>query len=178
MKRQKIIIGSIVEIILSDTQKALGRIYPNNKLLVYDKPFDIDHSFALNDLNFTQKLFIVSIYEWVIKKGHFSIIAFAPLTEQELLLDEPMFWQSNDNFQNCILLYPDLTEVKVSPKECVGFERLGVFDDIGIIKRINDMFGGVKKFYGYYDNLVRNTDSVDPKMHNPMDYFNSIELNY
>ena len=174
MKGKKKVIGSIVEIPLGNGKKGVARVYPYQLLLVYKLIFDSSYLITKEDVLGAEMLFIVAVFKNSITG--FNLVDFIEITEEEKKSIPPTFWQSGDKYTNCKLAYyQDNSEINVSPEECIGYERAGVFDGLGIIKRTNDQLNGVSKYYGYYDNLVRNTDDRDLKKYDPKNYFNSIE---
>ncbi len=172
MKRQKFIEGSFVEIQLSDTKKAIGRLLPNFELRVYNKVFESSENVDLDDLVNQEIFFEVGIFKWVITKGYFSVIGYKELSEAENANRKPKFWQDKYDMNNCILLYPDGREENVTPQECVGLESTGAFDDIGVVKRINDHLNGNKFYYGFFNNLIRKTDAPNGGKVIPEHFFN------
>ncbi len=84
--------------------------------------------------------FQVGIHVGVPGKGRFEIIEKPGLTQVDIDAMKPKFWQDIGNPFNCILLYPDGTEKKVTPEECIGLERIGAAEFRHVLWRIDAVF--------------------------------------
>lgn len=87
--------------------------------------------------------FEVPIHVSVIGKGKFETIEKTPLLKSDIDKMKPQFWQDIGDPSNCRLIFPDGSERKATPEECVGLEPLGAADHIHVLWQIDRDFNGI-----------------------------------
>lgn len=87
--------------------------------------------------------FEVPIHVGVIGKGKFEIVEKVPLLQSDIDAMKPQYWQDIADPSNCVLVFPDGSERKATPEECVGLEALGAADYVHILWQIDRDFNGV-----------------------------------
>src|SRR5690242_13286620 len=146
-KKQKFIEGSIVRIELSINKVVYGRLLPGFKICIYDFLNKSDTNISIEEIIQKKTLVFVSIYKSVIVDGFFEIIGYKKLEVEEIDNIPPFFHQEIGDFTQCTLSWVDGTEKRVTPDECVGLERLVVWDAITLIQRIEDYYINKKNPY-------------------------------
>lgn len=121
-----------------------GRLLKAGTLGVYAKVFDYPLTPPLlPQLAHFHFAFEVPIHVGVIGKGKFEIVERTPLLQSDVAKMKPQFWQDIGDPSNCRLIFPDGSERKATPEECVGLEPLGAFDYIHVLWQIDRDFNGV-----------------------------------
>jgi len=160
-KRQRIKDGAIVKIKLTDDRMVFARLMVG-KIAVYDfvamqsNPIPETETIIGNPV-----IFYSSVYNDVITKGLFEIIGFKALTRDEIDQVPPVFTQDLVNIDDCTISYQDGRQLKGTPDDCIGLERLSVWEASAVTKRIEDHYGGKRNFYVELDKPILSKD--DPR---------------
>lgn len=83
------------------------------------------------------------IHVGVIGKGKFEVAEKNPLLQSDIDKMKPQYWQDIDDLANCVIVYPDGSERKAAPEECIGLEALGAWNHIHILWYIDKDFNGI-----------------------------------
>ncbi len=160
-KRQKIKEGAIVKIELSDNRLAFGRLLPGGHIGIYDLVIKQSDTIPTIDKIIEYPIIIYSmIFDHIIKKGIFEITGFKELSHDDVNKIPPHFNQDMINY-NCTIYYINSKEIEATPEDCIGLEPSLIWDASGIIKRIEDHYGGKKNFDVEYNKVILSED--DPR---------------
>ena len=140
-KRQKITIGSVLEIPIDGKYYVYAQILPHSECVFFNfksKSPLVDYR-VLND---TPILFVLGVYNYVITKGLWKKVGKLPIREELNTL--PLAYMY-DRFTNKFCLYNNNTgEITPSTKEAVrGLERAAVWGENHVVDRIRDYYNGV-----------------------------------
>jgi len=147
IKRQKIKDGAVVKINISDNRLIFGRLM-KSRIAIYD--FIVLESEVLPDVEIiiSKPIFLYcKVYNDVITKGFFEIIALKELTETEIEKIPPGFTQDIVDINKCVIYYHDGREFKARPQDCIGLERSSVWEAEGLAERIQDYYSGKKNYH-------------------------------
>ena len=141
-KNEKLEIGGIFTIPLPNRLFGYGRILEKSNIAVYDY-FTTTVENEIYSIVKKPVLFIISIYDDIIKKGEWKIIGKESLDEYLKII--PMkFIQDALSPNNFSLYNPNTGEIIQTTKErCVGLERSSVWDSNHVEQRILDHINGV-----------------------------------
>ena len=157
---QKFIVGSIFKIPLGNQKFAYGRIL-DEQIAVYDFLNPCNENDPEIELIIQQPvLFYVFIYESVITEGHFEIIGFIKLTQEEVEKIPAYFNQDSININACVIFYQDarVPAYKATAQDCIGLEGAVIYDFKDVKKRIEDFYAGNKDNFVEYDKVILSTD--------------------
>ena len=141
IKRQKITIGSIVEIPVEGNYYVYAQILPFGNCAV----FDYRCKRQLTDfsvLNSSSVLFVVTIYDYIITKGLWEKVGKIPIRKElESIRNNYMY----DKYTNQFSLYNEMTgEITPSTKaKARGLERAAVWAENHVEDRIRDYYNHV-----------------------------------
>jgi hypothetical protein len=163
-KRQKFKEGAVVKIQLSEGRLVFGRLLPGvaSMICIYD--FVANKNLELPSIDvITNKpvLFYCGLFRAIITKGIYEIIGFKEFTEKEIHNIPPSFKQDMVNINDCVIFWNNGKERKAIPQECIGLERSSVWDEQGIIQRIEDHYNGKRNFHAELDKVILSQD--DPR---------------
>jgi hypothetical protein len=141
IKKQRIIVGSIVEISIDDKYYVYAQILKNGSYAF----FDFRSEKQLQDYSILQEkpvLFIVGVYDYVIKKNIWRIVGRLPIRESLNIL--PLMY-IYDVHKDAYSLYDNNTGeiTPCSKEEARGLERASVWGDNHIEDRIRDYYNNV-----------------------------------
>lgn len=142
-KRQRRVVGSVMEINVNNAYYVYAQSYPYNKEII----FDYRTTVPLDDLSIlltTKELFRVCVYSSVISQSHWIKVGKLPL-RQDLLPPKKLFlYHPYDKVKYEI--YDPLTNKisKATKEECVGLELMAIWDYGCIEERIRDHYNGVR----------------------------------
>lgn len=145
-KRQKLTIGAIVKIDLGSGEYGYGRILDKSSFAFYDIKTKED----ITDLHYIVSkpiLFIIAVYDNVVKSGRWLKIGDLPL-EEELQVLPLKFIQDKINPNQFEIYNPNTGEMKVAKKEdCLGLECAAVWNGEHVESRLRDHFVGKKNIW-------------------------------
>jgi hypothetical protein len=138
IKKQKIVSGSIAVVSLEDGYHSYCRILEDNSSYCFynirtDKELPPDKIIQL------PILFIISVYDYAIRKSVWKIIGKLPI-EETLKEIPPKFIQDPIQKNQFSLLYSDGTIKPAKKEECIGLERAIVWTPEAVVERLNDHF--------------------------------------
>ena len=140
MKKQRIIVGSIAKIDLGNGYHSYARILEKSSCAVY--AIKTKEELNLKTIITSPILFIVAVFDFIIKDREWEIIGKIPL-EDELKVLPMEFIQDDFDSEDISLYNPNSGEITPSSKEkCQGLERASVWDGPHVVDRINDHFSG------------------------------------
>lgn len=91
-------------------------------------------------------LFIVVVYDHVIKSGTWEIVGYLPL-EKELQTEPPKFIKVIGFDDKYEITYEDGSRKPATKEECEGLERVVAWDAEGVQERLNDYYAGRQNFW-------------------------------
>ena len=141
-KKQKLEIGGVFTIPFPDGFFGYGRILEKSNIAVY-KYFTATFEKEVYSIVTKPVLFIVAIYDDVIKKGEWKIIG-KELLDENLKIIPMKFIQDALNPNSFSLYNPNTGEIiQSTKKQCIELERSSVWDSNHVIQRILDHRNGV-----------------------------------
>lgn len=144
--RQKETIGAFVRVPIDETYHTYGRIINN---LVYAF-YDFRTESEISDFKLIEKsniLFKLIVHRSAVTKGYWKIIGLQELPE-DLKIPVPFFTQTIGNHNDCSIV-TDGNSIKVEPIDCIGLERLAVWEHDHVEQRLKDYYNGVRNNYAY-----------------------------
>lgn len=144
MLKQKEILGAFFKVQIDEVYHTYGRIIANYVYAFYDYKTNQDES-DLELIAQSKIIFKILVNQRVIKSGTWKIIGVSELSE-ELKETVPFFIQEIGDPRICWIDWNGKRE-RVEPQECIGLERLAVWDQIHVEKRISDYYKGVQNKY-------------------------------
>ena len=163
-KRQQYKPGAVVEIKLTNGKIAFGRLLPGvaSTMAVYDFIIAQNEDYSIGGILNKPVLFYCGFYRDIITKGIFKIIGVQEFMEREIEeMPFVFFMQDMVNIDDCVIYGVVKEERKVKPAECIGLERSSVWDEQGIIQRIEDHYAGRRNFHVELDRVILSKD--DPR---------------
>ena len=142
MAKQRISKGSIHEINIDNEYFIYTQVLENASYAFFD--FNTKDSLAdLKVLNDVSILFIIAVYDSVVKSGHWLKVGKLPIREE--LKNLPLkFIQDSINPTNFDLYNPNTGEItKATKNECLGLECAAVWAANHVESRIRDHYNGV-----------------------------------
>ena|ERR1700743_1376357 len=142
--RQKETIGAIIRVPIDEKYHTYGRIINS---LVYAF-YDMKTNSEITDLDLIEKsniLFKLIVHKSAVTQGYWKIIGVRELP-QNLKEPVPFFKQEIGNLNDCSIVI-DGNSKKVSPKDCIGLERLAVWGYPNVEQRLLDHYNGVPNKY-------------------------------
>ena len=141
IKKQRIIVGSIVEILIDHEYYVYAQILKNGSYAF----FDYRSERQLQDFSVLQEkpvLFIVAVYDYVVKENIWRIVGRLPIRENLKTLPLAYIYDANKDTYS---LYDNNTgEITPCTKdEARGLERASVWGDNHIEDRIRDYYNNV-----------------------------------
>lgn len=140
-KRQRITVGSILEIPIDGKYYVYAQILPEAQYVF----FDYHSPIPLSDFSILESvpiLFVIAVYDYVVNKGLWLKVGKLPIrNDLEIMPMKYMY----DKFNNKYDLYnPNTGEVTPSTKDAVrGLERAAVWGENHVEDRIRDYYNGV-----------------------------------
>lgn len=164
VKRQKRTVGSIIKIDLGSGYHTYGRILPEISFAFYDCKVKEDIA-DLNKIISLPILFIASVYGDTITKGIWTKVGTLPL-EPDLYKLPSEFIQDTFNPEKFrIINYQLNTETPAKFEDCIGMERVCVWEPHGIVDRLND----------YYENRIKDRlEYFDIEKREPKEMFKAV----
>lgn len=146
MPKQKITIGSILEININNQYYSYAQILKNSSVVF----FDYKTTNKLGDFSNLEKapiLFILAVYNHVITRGRWKKVSKLKIREDCIVL--PMKYIKDEISSSKYELYnPNTGEIIPSSKEeCNGLERAAVWDAEHVESRILDFYNGVPNIW-------------------------------
>jgi len=139
-KRQKRVIGSILEIELNNGFYSYAQII-NADIMVYDLYIDK----TLSDISVLQKtapLFFIGVYDDIITKGKWIIKGELPVREEHQIVPHK-FIQDAINADKFKLYKPNTGDItRATREECEGLECAAVWEAEHVESRIKDYYEG------------------------------------
>lgn len=142
MRRQKITIGSVLEIPINGEYYIYAQILEKSNYAFFDFKFK-EQLTDFNILNEKPILFIISIYSHIINKGEWLKVGKIDIREELEVL--PMnFIQDVLNPNSFEFYNPNTGEIApATKKEIIGLERAAVWDKNHVEDRIKDFYNKV-----------------------------------
>ncbi|MDR3693813.1 immunity 26/phosphotriesterase HocA family protein [Mucilaginibacter sp.] len=139
--RQKEIIGAFLRVPIDEKDHTYGRIISKLVYAFYDFKTDLE----ITNLELIEKsnvLFKLIIHRDAVTKGYWKIIGIKELPE-DLKVPVPFFKQEIGNPDECSIVAEDESR-KATQQQCVGLERLAVWEHDHIEQRLRDYYNGVR----------------------------------
>ena len=156
-KKQRITVGSIVEIPIDNVYYVYAQILKKGCYAF----FDYRSENQLQDYSILQEkpvMFIVGVYDYIIKKNIWSIVGKLPIREN--LKIQPLMY-IYDAHKDTYSLYNNNTGeiIPCTKDEAYGLERASVWGDKHIEDRIRDYYNNVPCIWlNEHDKLFSNSD--------------------
>ena len=146
MKRQKITIGSVLEINIENQYYVYAQILTKSECVFFNFRSEITIS-DLKLLDNSEVLFYLAIYNDVITKGKWLKVGKLPVRDNFKIL--PLnFIQDIQNTDNFELYNPNTGEiVKATREKCEGLEYAAVWEANHVEDRIRDYYLGVSNVW-------------------------------
>lgn len=144
-KRQKITVGAVLKIPVTDKIFTYGRIL-THQIAFYDAFTETD--FLIKNILNKSVLFILPVNDYAITKGIWLKISKAIPLEESLLSKNlpPMYKQDIANPQKVQLVYADRFE-EASISDCLNLEKWAVWTPEAVQNRLKDYFLGLENDY-------------------------------
>ncbi|WP_293306029.1 Imm26 family immunity protein [Pedobacter sp. UBA5917] len=155
MLKQKEAPGAFFKVKIDECSHTYGRIIANNVYAFYDFKTDKDES-DLSLIEQSKIIFKILVNHRPIKSGAWKIVGISELSN-ELKKTVPFFIQEIGNLSVC-WIDRNGTRERAEFQECNGLERLAVWDQIHVEKRISDYYHGVQNKYSQGLELKIPTD--------------------
>jgi hypothetical protein len=163
-KRQRFKEGAFVAIQISGNRKVFARLLPAFELCVYDYLVTTKVDFEISSVIDQPVLFYLGIYKTVVTSGYFEIVGYQGLSLEELKKIPPSFMQSEPKIEKCTLVYYDGRTENVPPSACIGLEKISAYNDLNVIRRIEDHYAGKKNIGVELHKVMLNRE--DPRYMN------------
>jgi hypothetical protein len=141
MVRQRLTKGSILEIKVENGKYCYAQILEKSGFAF----FDYHSENKLKDFSVLENapiLFIISVYNDVVTKGHWLIVGKIPI-RHDLMLEPMKFIQDALNLSKFQLYNPNTGEISPATKdECKGLECASVWEAFSVEERLNDHYAG------------------------------------
>ncbi|WP_268849230.1 Imm26 family immunity protein [Flavobacterium aestivum] len=145
-KRQKITVGSILEINIDDKYYAYAQILDKGGYAFFDYKSE-KHLIDLSILQEKPILFIVGVYEDVVKKGHWLKVGKLDI-RQELEIQPMQFIQDAQHPDRFEFYNPNTGDITPTTKDKVkGLERAAVWDANHVEDRIRSHYEGTTSIW-------------------------------
>lgn len=138
IKRQRRTLGDIVEIDLGQEFMAYARVLEEGLFAFYDSR--ARQPLAMDDITARAVLFIVPVMAYAVTRARWKVVGNAPL-DDTLQNPPPLFWQDvldPDSFK----LYDKGKFRPATREQCMGLERLAVWDPEHVEDRLRDHYLG------------------------------------
>lgn len=137
MKSKKRKVGDLVKIPLGDGMHTYAHVLQEASFAVYD--CRVADELAVEQVVGRPVLFFVAVMDHALKKGRWTIVGHSPLDDR--LRRPPTFIQDPLN-KNSFSIYEN-GQIKPSTREqCVGLERMAVWEPEHVEERIRDQYAG------------------------------------
>lgn len=144
MLKQKEILGAFFKVQIDEGYHIYGRIIANYVYAFYDFRTNQEET-DLSLIEQSKIIFKILVNHKAIKSGAWKIIGVGELPA-DLKETVPFFIQEIGDLTNCWIDWNGSCE-KVEYLECIGLERLAVWDQIHVEKRISDYYNGIQNKY-------------------------------
>ena len=146
MKRHRIKVGAILIIPLADNKFGYGRILEKSSVAIYDYVSYVVQN-DIGEIIEKPILFIIAVYDDVIKSGRWKIIGHKEL-ENNLKRLPLKFIQDELKPEKFSLYDPNTGNISRTEKEnCYGLERSAVWDALHVEERIMDYINGKPNYW-------------------------------
>lgn len=135
-KKQKI--GNIFKVPFLENLNAYCRLIDNHIFTFYD--VFTENELKGLDLIKLKKLFTIYIHKDVFKKSEWQLVDNLPLQDIELESSPSFFKQDVGNKKLCWIVNSNGEEKQVEPTECIGLEKLAVWDYEQVESRLRDHY--------------------------------------
>jgi hypothetical protein len=143
--RQKELIGAFFRVPIDEKFHTYGRIL-NDTYAFYDFKTD-DEVTNIDLIEKAEILFKLFVKAKPIKNGQWKIIGAKELPD-DLKAPVPFFMQEIGNLNNCWISINGIQQ-KATVDECAGLERLAVWEDFHVVKRLSDYYNKRRNDYAY-----------------------------
>ncbi len=149
MKRQRMTIGGIIKIPLSENRFALGKILEEGFVVVYRKTTNASElgSTDLSIITSSGELVFAILFNDIITKGLFEIIEKSIVSDDELKKIPPQYHIETLHPELCTIIYNDNSERKALPSECVGMDYMYIWEAPSFVELIEDRLAGRSNKY-------------------------------
>lgn len=155
--------GNVLLIQLPDLNKSVvGRMCSDNGIQIYDRVYDDSEIDFINidDVVKNNVLFYCLLYTEELLVNKYKLLGNISLNELDKDNIPPFFIQDIGNFRNCSLIFSNGERKKVFPADCVGLERLVIWDYSSFMGRIEDRIVGKKNVYEETYKVILNEDDI------------------
>jgi hypothetical protein len=145
-KKQKIKSGLVLKIAIGDGFISFAKVLTSTYICIYDFRIKEEDfiNFNINDLENKPILLYLTVYKSVIVEGKFPVIGELPVSIEEIHKIPPSFNQDENTLECTLYYYEPAIIRKATPEECIGLDKISVYEDFGVIERIKNHFLGKK----------------------------------
>nr|WP_315423249.1 Imm26 family immunity protein [uncultured Pedobacter sp.] len=144
MSKQKEVLGAFFKVQIDEYYHTYGRIIANYMYAFYDFKTNQEET-DLSLIERSKIIFKILVNDKTIKSGAWKIIGISELPT-DLKETVPFFIQEIGDLTTCWIDWNGTRE-RVEFQECIGLERLAVWDQIHVEKRISDYYNGIPNKY-------------------------------
>ncbi|QNR86772.1 hypothetical protein H9N25_10485 [Pedobacter riviphilus] len=144
MLKQKEILSAFFKVQIDEDYHTYGRIIANYVYAFYDFKTNQEET-DLSLIERSKIIFKILVNHKAIKSGAWKIIGVSELPT-DLKETVPFFIQEIGDLATCWIDWNGTRE-RVECQECIGLERLAVWDQIHVEKRISDYYNGIQNKY-------------------------------
>lgn len=140
MKKQKRTVGAIVKVPFNDGYHTYARILKDAHFAFYDCRTHNNMQKEISQIGSCQILFTIGVHNDVITSGRWQVLGLMKL-EPHLSIPPPTFIQDSTDPTN-ISIYQNGIEHPATIQDCIGLERLAVWDSEHVEERLRDHYSG------------------------------------
>jgi len=144
MSKQKEVLGAFFKVQIDNNYHTYGRIIANYVYAFYDFKTNKEESDLLK-IEKSKIIFKIFVNHKAIASGAWKIVGVSELSS-ELEQTVPFFIQEIGDIRCCWI---DLNgnRTKVVVEDCIGLERLAIWDQVHVEKRLFDYYNGIQNEY-------------------------------
>lgn len=139
MKRQRRIVGDVVQIPLGDGTHTYARVLPEASFAFYDSRTSAEIEIA-NVVNLPV-LFFIAVSTEAIRDRRWRVVGHVPLDDR---LRTPARFIQDPYDADSFSLYKDGQIIPATRQECVGLECMAVWEPEHVENRLRDYYAGRK----------------------------------
>jgi Immunity protein 26 len=140
VKKQKVKIGALFAIELSDRKIAFGRDVNREESIFYDYLGSDTSSESIAKAYKADIVFRVAVMKYAVKSGRWKIVDSGHIVDPDLALPRKYFMQ--DILDGKFSIYEGGVIVPSTREACFGLERCAVWDPEHVEARLRDHFAG------------------------------------
>jgi len=140
-KKKEWVPGSIIKVPIEDDWHVYGRLLSRSPFYAFYDSYVQEDQHDMNAIVRRNTLFIICVYDYVIRKSLWPIVGHVPLKHNEETIP-PRFIQDGFPPYNCSILEADGQGRSATIEECRGLERASVWEHEHVISRVTDHYAG------------------------------------